>query len=91
MLELRVRVINELGLHARAAAQLVRRASSFRSRITITRPDKKISANAKSILSILYIAATAGTEVIIEIDGPDEAEAAESIEELFLSGFGEIE
>lgn len=91
MLELRLRIVNELGLHARAAAQLVRRASSFRSRITIRRPDKNISANAKSILSVLYIAASVGTEVTIEIDGPDESEAARSIEELFLSGFGEIE
>ncbi|MBX3292661.1 MAG: HPr family phosphocarrier protein [Acidobacteria bacterium] len=91
MLETQVRVVNELGLHARAAAQLVRKAATFKSRITLTRLDRNITANAKSILSVLYIAAALGTELVLEAEGPDESEALIEISELFAAGFGEIQ
>jgi phosphotransferase system HPr (HPr) family protein len=91
MLEDRVRVINELGLHARAAAQLVRKASLFQSKIMLFRSDRAVSANAKSILSVLYIAAGVGTELLVRVEGPDEAEAMESVLNLFATGFGELE
>ncbi|QQS33179.1 MAG: HPr family phosphocarrier protein [Acidobacteriota bacterium] len=91
MLETRVRVVNELGLHARAAAQLVRKAAAFRSSIKVTRLDRNITANAKSILSVLYIAAALGTELVVEADGPDETEALAEIAALFASGFGELQ
>lgn len=90
MLETRLKVTNQLGLHARAAAQLVRLAGKFRSRIILTRTDNNTSADAKSILSVLTLAATRGTELEIKIEGEDEAEAIKAIEELFASGFGEV-
>lgn len=90
MLETRLKVTNQLGLHARAAAQLVRLAGKFRSRIILTRTDNNTSADAKSILSVLTLAATRGTELEIKIEGDDEAEAIKAIEELFASGFGEV-
>ena len=79
-----------LGLHARAAAQLVRLANQFVSEITITRADNGVTANAKSILSVLHIAAAIGTSLIVITDGADEDEASDAIEKLFVDGFGEM-
>ena len=90
MPEREVDIINELGLHARAAAQLVRMAAGFRCRVTIKRIDTGVSANAKSILSVLYIAAGYGVKLLITTEGDDEIEALDQIEKLFLDGFGEM-
>jgi len=89
MLEGRVKVVNRLGLHARAAAQLVRLSGSFGSRIVIARTDRDASANAKSILSVLALAAAFGTELLVTVDGEDEVEALNDIQALFASRFGE--
>lgn len=89
MLERPLAIINALGLHARAAAQLVRLAGRFRSRITLVRVDNGVSANAKSILSVLHLAAGAGVELMITADGDDEMDAIEAVEQLFAGGFGE--
>jgi phosphotransferase system HPr (HPr) family protein len=90
MLEGSVRVVNQLGLHARAAAQLVRLAGKYRSRIILSRDDSGAFANAKSILSVLALAAPVGTELRLEVDGEDEREAFDAILALFTDGFGEI-
>jgi phosphotransferase system HPr (HPr) family protein len=90
MLEGSVNVVNPLGLHARAAAQLVRTAGKYRSRIVLRRDDSNVFANAKSILSVLALAAPVGTVLRIEADGEDEKEAFEMIVSLFAGGFGEI-
>ena len=90
MLEREIKVINPLGLHARAAAQLVRLANGFQSNITLERIDNAVFANAKSILSVLTLAASIGTDLILKVTGEDELEAIESVEELFRTGFGEI-
>lgn len=90
MLERTVTVINPLGLHARAAAKLVRLANGFESRVSLQKLDSDVIADAKSILSLLYVAAGKGSVVCITVDGPDESEAAAAIEQLFSSGFGEI-
>lgn len=90
MLEQTVTLVNPLGLHARAAAKLVRCAARFKSRIILHNARANATANAKSILSLLALAASHGVELKLTIDGPDEDSAAESIAELFASGFGEI-
>jgi phosphocarrier protein HPr len=90
MLERSVTICNSLGLHARAAAKLVRLAGKFESSIQLKRVDTGVTANAKSILSILYIAAGIGSTVSITTEGRDEADAMEAIEQIFLNGFGEI-
>jgi phosphocarrier protein HPr len=90
MLESRVKIINPLGLHARAAAQLVRLAGNYRSKIKIRRTDNEVVADAKSILSVLTLAAAKGTELDIEVEGDDEQEAVSAVERLFVTGFGEI-
>ena len=90
MLESSIKVVNQLGLHARAAAQLVRLASSFKSRITLRRVDNQVVADAKSILSVLTLAASKRTQLELEVEGEDEQEALQAIKEIFVKGFGEI-
>lgn len=90
MREARVRIINQLGLHARAAAQLVKLAGTFKSRIVIVREDNNVFADAKSILSVLTLAASLGTELSLQVDGDDSAEALAALMQLFERGFGEI-
>lgn len=84
-----VLVTNTLGLHARAAAQLVKAAGGFQSRITLFRSDRNIEANAKSILSVLTLAAAVGTQLTLSAEGPDEEIAFEAIARLFEDRFGE--
>lgn len=86
----RVTISNRLGLHARAAAQLVRLAGTFRSRIRLIRADNAVIADAKSILSVLTLAASLGVELEVEIEGEDAAAALEAIVRLFEDGFGEL-
>jgi phosphotransferase system HPr (HPr) family protein len=90
MLELKIKIINQLGLHARAAAQLVKLCSKFNSTIKINRLDSNLEADAKSILSILTLAAPCGTTLNITINGFDEEIALAEIEQLFNAGFGEL-
>lgn len=85
-----VKVVNPLGLHARAAAVLVRLAGTFESEIKIRRADNKVVADAKSILSVLTLAAAQGVEITIEAAGADEEKAIKEIEKIFTKGFGEI-
>ncbi len=84
-----VQVRNKLGLHARAAAQLVRVASGFESEITLI--DGTNSANAKGIMGLMMLAATQGTELELRVEGADEVIAHEAIQQLFDSRFGEDE
>ena len=90
MIETAVKIINPLGLHARAAAQLVRLAGSFKSKINLIRNDNGVMADAKSILSVLTLAAAKGTELQLNVDGIDEDQASEAIIALIEKGFGEI-
>jgi Phosphotransferase System HPr (HPr) Family len=90
MLEADLKIVNPLGLHARAAAQLVKLAGSFRSNIKLTRSDNAVVADAKSILSVLTLAAGKGIELKLNVEGADEAAAFEAIKNIFANGFGEI-
>jgi phosphotransferase system HPr (HPr) family protein len=90
MLEGTVKVVNPLGLHARAAAQLVRLAGRFKSRISLKRPDNSAFADAKSMLSVLTLAAAVNTTLLLSVTGEDETTAFAAVTELFESGFGEI-
>lgn len=90
MLEVEVKVINHLGLHARAAAQLVRLAGNFQSSIELIRTDNTAVADAKSILSVLTLAAAKGTQLKLKIEGADEKRALQAVEEIFNDGFGEL-
>lgn len=89
MQERRVTISNRLGLHARAAAQLVRRAAQFNSRVLLRREDSGETADGKSILSVLLLAASRGTSLTISTEGDDEERAADAIAELVEQKFGE--
>ena len=82
-----VRVVNALGLHARAAARFVHVASRFTSQIRVGRDGR--SMDGKSIMGILLLAASRGTELTITADGVDEVGAVTALVELIASGFGE--
>lgn len=87
MTQTRVRIVNRLGLHARAAARFVHTASRFASRVTLGRDGRVM--DGKSILGVLLLAASQGTWLELTVDGPDEAQATEALGSLIASGFGE--
>lgn len=82
-------VINKLGLHARASSKLVQLANSFKCEIFIEKNGRK--ANAKSIMSLMMLAAAKGSEISLTCKGEDEVEAIDKISELFANRFGEHE
>ena len=84
-----ITIVNRLGLHARAAAKLVNTASRFRCDVKL-RADSR-EANAKSIMGVMMLAASKGTELTLETEGPDEDEAFETVKELIADKFGEGE
>jgi phosphocarrier protein HPr len=82
-----VRIVNRLGLHARAAARFVHTANRFRSRVTVSRDSRQM--DGKSILGILLLAASPGTLLELCADGVDERAAVEALVDLVAGGFGE--
>jgi phosphocarrier protein HPr len=84
-----IEVINKLGLHARAATRLVNKASGFESDILLERDGQQ--ADAKSIMGIMMLAASQGTELEIIVNGTDEQHALDAIVRLFCARFGEEE
>jgi phosphocarrier protein HPr len=91
MVERKLLVKASLGLHARAAAKVVRVASGFQSKVVLRRVDSDASADAKSILSVLMLAASCGTQLQATAEGADEDAAMSAIGQLFADGFGEME
>lgn len=89
MQERTITISNRLGLHARAAARLVRRASQFSCSVHLTREDTGQIADGKSILSVLLLAASRGTSLIIKTEGDDEQRAIDALVELVEQRFGE--
>ena len=89
MLRRSIKVSNKLGLHARASAKLTQTASKFQSGVWITRDARRV--NAKSIMGVMMLAAGIGSMVELEVEGPDEGDAAAALEKLFGEKFGEAE
>ena len=82
-------IINKLGLHARAAAKLVKLCGEFSSEIRIGRPGQMV--NGKSIMGIMMLAASQGSERVLRADGCDEGEAMQALVDLINNRFGEDE
>lgn len=82
-------IVNPLGLHARPAAKLVDCAARFTSEIRLTHQGQTI--DAKSIMSVLMLAAPCGAVLEVTANGDDEQAALETLETLFSNGFGELE
>jgi phosphocarrier protein HPr len=95
MIERTLLIKARLGLHARAAAKLVRVANGFQSQVMLRRLDglggTDMSADARSILSVLMLAASCGTELQASAEGIDEEAALNAVAQLFADGFGETE
>ena len=89
MLSKTLTIINKLGLHARAAARFVQLASSFDCEVNISVGGKKVSG--KSIMGIMMLAASKGTNIEIITAGSDEEQAMNALENLILDKFGEGE
>ena len=89
MISAPVTVINKLGLHARAATKLVNCASGFEAEVNVIRGTRVV--NAKSIMGVLTLAASLGTDLVIEAHGTDEETALQAVLELFNGQFGEGE
>ena len=82
-----VRVVNQLGMHARAAAKFVHLATRYEARVRVARDAREM--DGKSIMGLLLLAAARGSVVTISADGADEQEAIDALSELVASGFGE--
>ena len=82
-----VTVVNQLGMHARAAAKFVHLATRYESRVKVARDAREI--DGKSIMGILLLAAARGSTITISADGHDERGAVDALVALVQSGFGE--
>ena len=89
MLSTDLKLVNPLGLHARAASKLVDLAKTFASDIRISTADKEV--DGKSIMNILLLGAQVGTELTLTVEGEDEQEAFNGVCELINAGFYELD
>ena len=89
VIEQDVEIVNKFGLHARPAMALVQQAGQFASTIEIIKGD--LTVDAKSIMSVMRLAATKGTVLLLRADGADASDAVEALIELIAGGFGELE
>lgn len=82
-----VTVVNQLGMHARAAAKFVHLAARFQSQIRVARDTREM--DGKSIMGLLLLAAARGVTIRISAEGGDESEAVAALVDLVQTGFGE--
>lgn len=87
VVERRVTIVNELGLHARPAAAFVKIAGAFQAEISVSRDDMVV--NGKSIMGVMTLAAEPGSELLIRAEGDDAQAAADALAELVAKGFHE--
>jgi len=89
MIKTKITIINKLGLHARASAKFVSTAARFQSRIDVTKESQTI--NGKSIMGVMMLAANKGSELLLQVDGPDEVAMEEALTTLINNRFDEAE
>jgi len=89
MINQQITIINKLGLHARAASKLVNLSSQYSSSVYLENNGNRV--NAKSIMGVMMLAASKGTEMTLEVDGEDEASCAKEIVKLIENRFDESE
>jgi phosphocarrier protein len=82
-----VTVVNQLGMHARAAAKFVHLATRFQAHVRVARDRREM--DGKSIMGILLLAAPRGSTITISAEGADEGDAVAALVDLVQSGFGE--
>ena len=89
MISTQITIINKLGLHARAAAKLVSTASAFSSQVKVGYPGRLV--DGKSIMAVMMLPASKGTEIQLQAEGSDEAEAITALQDLINRFFDEGE
>ncbi len=89
MREVTIKIVNKLGLHARASAKFVSTAARFQSSLEVHKASHII--NGKSIMGVMMLAANQGTELMLKIDGPDEQEMESALIQLINDRFHEQE
>ena len=87
MKKIEVRIVNRLGLHARAAAKLVTLCTRYQSAVTVHANGRR--ADGRRLMALLMLSASLGAQVFIEVSGPDEARAIGAITRLVTDGFGD--
>ena len=88
-IEQEAKIVNKYGLHARPAMQLVELANKYNSKVDVS--NGSLTVDAKSIMSVMRLAATKGTTLRIVADGSDAPEAVARLVELIQNGFDEME
>ena len=89
MLKQEIKIINNLGLHARASSKFTQTATQFSSEVWVTRKERRV--NGKSIMGLMMLAAAQGSTIELETDGSDEAAAMQALTDLINDYFGEGE
>ena len=87
MIVKKLKILNKLGLHARAAAKVVSTANEFESDIVLVKDGKNV--DARSIMKLLMLSASQGSYISIEVDGVDQKDAMKSMVTLFDNKFDE--
>lgn len=87
MISKEVTVLNQVGLHARPATFFIQKANEFKSGIWVVKEERKV--NAKSLLGVLSLGITKGTEITLVADGADEQDAIDELTSLVTSNFVE--
>lgn len=81
-------LINRLGLHARAAAQLVQTANRFKAEVVVAKDGEEV--NGKSIMGLLMLAAPVGSQLRVTVTGDDAEASMQALRTLINDGFGEL-
>ena len=89
VIEREAKIVNPLGMHARPAAEFVKVASRFKSKIDVQRDS--LSVNGKSIMGVMMLAAEQGCSLVIRVDGADAEEAITALCDLVAAGFHEMD
>jgi len=89
MLKKEIEIINKLGMHARASTKLTQTSGLYKSEIWLERNNRRV--NAKSIMGVMMLAASKGSIIAIETNGPDEQAAMDALVDLINNRFGEPE
>lgn len=89
MIQKQIKVINELGIHARPAGLIVNMAATFRKCELLLENEEGMEVNAKSIMGVMMLAAAYGSTLILTAKGEDEEKAVAAIEKLFADKFDE--
>lgn len=87
MAERTLKIVNQLGIHARPASLIVKTSSRYDADVYLEKDGSRVSG--KSIMGLMTLAASCGSQLTLLVEGPDEAEALDALEALFESKFGE--